>query len=82
MASFAGTASAATVNFTDEEAPGVTCCGLMDPDAYAAYGLKVDNVYFYWYSDSRDTFDTEGVSLFALPTATITFAVVSPMVDF
>lgn len=80
MASFAGTASATTVNFTDEEAPGITCCGLLDPDAYAAYGVKVDNVY--WYSDARDTFDNEGVSLFALPTATITFAVVSPTVDF
>lgn len=80
MVSFAGSVSAATVNFTDEESPGVTCCGLMEPDAYAAYGLKVDNVY--WYSDIRDTFDNEGVSLFASPTATITFAVVSPTVDF
>ena len=57
LAAFAASASAVTVNFTDEEAPGVTCCGLMASDAYAAQGLTVDKAY--WYPDSRDTFDGE-----------------------
>ena len=80
MTGFASTASAVTVNFTDEESPGVSCCGLMASGAYAAYGLTVDNVY--WYADSRDTFDGEGVSIYEAPTATITFAAVSPTVGF
>ena len=80
MAGFASTASAVTVNFTIAESPGAGCCSPMPSDAYAAYGLWVDNAY--QYSDSRDTFDGEGISIYAAPTATITFATVSPTVDF
>ena len=67
----AGSASATTVNFTDEESPGVTCCSLMASNAYAAFGLTVNNAY--WYSDPRDTFDGEGIAVFEAPTATIIF---------
>ncbi len=80
LAGFASAASAITVNFTSAESPGVSCCGLMASGAYAAYGLTVDKAY--WYSDSRDTFDNQGISIYEAPTATITFAVVTPSVDF
>lgn len=67
----AGSVSATTVNFTDEESPGVSCCGLMASNAYAAYGLTVNNAY--WYADGRDTFDGEGISIFTQPGASIVF---------
>lgn len=67
----AGSASATTVNFTDEESPGVSCCALMASDAYAAFGLTVNDAY--WYQDGRDTFDGEGIAVRNAPTATIIF---------
>lgn len=79
LAALSSQASAISVNFSTAEAPGVTCCGLVDSTAYAAYGLTVDNAY--WYEDSRDTFDLQGLSIFTPPTATITFAAVSPTVE-
>jgi hypothetical protein len=71
MLAVAGSATATTVNFTDEESPGVTCCGLMASNAYAAYGLTVNDAY--WYRDGRDTFDQEGIAIRNAPTATIIF---------
>lgn len=73
----AGSASAATIQFSAAEAPGVSCCGLVDPDAFAHLGVKVENAY--WYRDSRDTFDLagpgaqgEGLALFNSGKATLT----------
>lgn len=72
-----GTSSAATIQFSAAEAPGVSCCGLVDPDAFAHLGVKVENAY--WYRDSRDTFDLagpgaqgEGLALFNSGKATLT----------
>jgi hypothetical protein len=71
LIAFAGSASAVTVNFTQAESPGVVCCGLIASDAYAAYGLTVNDAY--WYADNRDTFDGEGISIRNRPTASIVF---------
>jgi hypothetical protein len=58
-----GGAQALTVNFTDEESPGVSCCGEVASNAWADFGLTLDNLY--WYADSRDIVDGEGLSLTA-----------------
>lgn len=72
LLAFASSASAVTVNFTNEEADAaVTCCGLMESNAYASYGLTIFGAY--WYADSRDTFDSEGISIRNAPTASIYF---------
>jgi hypothetical protein len=67
-------AHATTVAFTDEESLGVTCCDLVASDAWSDFGLTLGS--FYWYRDSRDTVDQEGLSLFPtfeLTSTTITF---------
>ncbi|MBP6014103.1 MAG: PEP-CTERM sorting domain-containing protein [Alphaproteobacteria bacterium] len=56
-------ASATVINFTDVEAPGVSCCGLVNPNAWSSYGITVSGAY--WYQDFRDTFDTMGLSVFS-----------------
>ncbi|MFN0184589.1 MAG: PEP-CTERM sorting domain-containing protein [Aquabacterium sp.] len=71
MLAIASSASAMVVNFTNVESPGVSCCGLMASNAYAAFGLTVNDAY--WYADGRDTFDGQGISIFTAPTATIIF---------
>lgn len=80
LSALSGAASATTVNFTSAEAPGVTCCGLMDSSAYSAYGLTVTGAY--WYADGRDTFDGQGLSVFTAPTATIALSSTSASIDF
>ena len=77
ISSFA--ASAMTVNFTSAEAPTV-CNGCPVTTEYLPYGLTISDAY--WYLDSRDTFDEQGLSIDVAPTAMISFAVVTPSVDF
>lgn len=77
MSSFA--ASAMTVNFTSAEAPGV-CNGCPVTTEYLPYGLMISDAY--WYSDARDTFDAQGLSIYVAPTAMIAFVAVTPSVDF
>lgn len=72
-------ASAMTVNFTSAEAPGV-CNGCPVTTEYLPYGLTISDAY--WYSDLRDTFDGQGLSINVTPTATIAFGTVTPSVDF
>lgn len=73
----AASASATTIQFSAAEAPSVSCCGLVDSNAFAHLGVQVDNAY--WYRDSRDTFDVagpgsqgEGLALFNSGKATLT----------
>lgn len=72
LATVSAASAATTVNFTNVESPGVSCCGLMASNAYAAYGLTVNDAY--WYADGRDTFDTMGISIANAPTATISIS--------
>ncbi|MBI2733107.1 MAG: PEP-CTERM sorting domain-containing protein [Aquabacterium sp.] len=87
LACVAGSASAATIQFSAAEAPGVSCCGLVDPDAFAHLGVKVDNAY--WYRDYRDTFDLpspaaegEGLALFNAGKATLTLLSAVSQISF
>lgn len=80
LSAFGSAASANTINFTSAESPSVSCCGLMDSNAYSAYGVTVNGAY--WYADGRDTFDGQGISVYNAPTATITLDNVSASLSF
>lgn len=74
LGAVSGMASAATVRFDSTECP--TCSSPTPPPlgAWSAYGLSVSDAY--WYIDSRDTFDTMGLSIDHSP-ATISFTTAS-----
>ena len=59
LATLSGAASAITVKFNNTEAPGVVNGSPPSPTAWS--GLNVTGAY--WYSDARDTFDGQGLSV-------------------
>lgn len=70
---FTSTASAAvTINFDNVECP--TCSGGPVATEWSSFGLTISNAY--WYIDSRDTFDTKGLSIQTSP-ASISLATAS-----
>lgn len=74
FAAISAQAAPTTVYFTDTEAPGVSCCSAVASNAWASFGISAIN-NAYWYTDSRDTYDTMGLSVFGQGGATIELAV-------
>lgn len=80
---FAGVTSAAsaavTINFNQTECPACVNLSPVAGNEWNAFGLTVDNAY--WYIDSRDAFDTMGLSIDQSP-AVISLATASNGLTF
>ncbi|MGD0277369.1 MAG: PEP-CTERM sorting domain-containing protein [Syntrophales bacterium] len=73
-----GQASATTVNFSTTEVPGLVDMQTVTNE-WSSYGITLQNTY--WYTDTRDPFDQQGISttsnpgeiIFTSPTNSVTF---------
>lgn len=61
LTGMAGMAQAATVNFNQTECPTCVNGSNVVGNEWNAQGLSVSNAY--WYTDGRDTFDGQGLSV-------------------
>ena len=61
-----GIAQAATINFDNTEVPTISNMDVVTTQ-WNPYGVNVSNAY--WYTDSRDPFDTMGLSVYPISSA-------------
>lgn len=65
---FTGLAQAATINFNNTEVPTISNMDVVT-NQWNPFGIDVSNAY--WYTDSRDTFDTMGLSVYPIYSANV-----------